>query len=146
MDQLIRYSRACSYYECCILRAVRIWCKLLRQEYVRERFNCPSGSSVVDMGISSNIMKSPSPRCYVSFWNIHLQWQPPLIRHFISSDLVTELDLITVCDVITLFREDSIRHLYRVPMTMLSSVTIHLKLLLFKTQNTIFLYKASVYL
>ena len=31
-------------------------------------WNRPSGSFMVDMGISSNIMKSPSPKCYMTFW------------------------------------------------------------------------------
>ena len=33
--QLIRYARACSSYECFILRAARLSCKLLRQGYVK---------------------------------------------------------------------------------------------------------------
>ena len=30
----------------------------------------PSGSFMVDMGISSNIMKSPTPKCYMTFWDM----------------------------------------------------------------------------
>ena len=39
ISQLIRYARACSSssYECFILRAVRLSCKPLGQEYARER-------------------------------------------------------------------------------------------------------------
>ena len=37
ISQLIRYARACSSYECFILRAARLSSKLLRQEYVMER-------------------------------------------------------------------------------------------------------------
>ena len=33
-------------------------------------WNRPSGSSRVDMVISSNIMKSPSPKCYMKFWGM----------------------------------------------------------------------------
>ena len=33
-------------------------------------WNCPSGSFMVDMGISSNIMKSPFPKCYMTFWDM----------------------------------------------------------------------------
>ena len=33
-------------------------------------WNSPSGSFMVDMGISSNIMKSPSPKCYMKFWDM----------------------------------------------------------------------------
>ena len=56
ISQLIRYARACSSYECFILRAVRLSSKLLGQGYVMERWNRPSESFMVDMGISSNIM------------------------------------------------------------------------------------------
>ena len=45
-------------------------------------WNRPSGSSMVGMGISSNIMKSPSPKCYDILGHNHIQWHPPLIRHF----------------------------------------------------------------
>ena len=74
-------------------------------------WNRPSWSSVVDMGISSNIMKSPSPKCYMAFWDViiysdTLHWSDISLNR----DLVTELDLITVFDVITLFREVSIGH------------------------------------
>ena len=37
ISQLIRYARACSSYECFILRAVRLSSKLLGQGYVMER-------------------------------------------------------------------------------------------------------------
>ena len=37
ISQLIRYARACSSYECFILRAVRLSNKLLGQEYVKKR-------------------------------------------------------------------------------------------------------------
>ena len=39
ISQLIRYARACSSYECFILRAMRISNKLLGQGYVKERLN-----------------------------------------------------------------------------------------------------------
>ena len=75
-------------------------------------WNRPSGSSMVDMGISSNTMKSPSPKCYMTFWEIiiysdTLHWS----EISLNRDLVTELDLITVFDAVTLFREFSIGHL-----------------------------------
>ena len=37
ISQLIRYARACSSYECFILRAAHLSSKLLRQGYVMER-------------------------------------------------------------------------------------------------------------
>ena len=66
--------------------------------------NRPSGSSMVDMGISSNIMKSRSPKCNMTFWDMiiysdTLHWS----EMSLNRDLVTELDIITVFDVITLF-------------------------------------------
>ena len=67
---------------------------------------------IIDMGISSNIMKSPSPKCYKTFWDIII-YSDTLHWSDISPnrDLVTELDLIIVFDVITLFREVSIGYL-----------------------------------
>ena len=49
------------------------------------------------MGVSSNIMKSPSPKCYMTFWDmiIHtdtLHWSAISPNR----DVVTELDLIAV--------------------------------------------------
>ena len=81
----------------------------------RNVWNRPSGSFMVAMGISSNIMKSPCIKCYMTFWDMIIYsdtlhwWGISLNR-----DLVTELDLITVFDVITLIQKVSIRHLQRV--------------------------------
>ena len=51
---------------------------------------------MVDIGISSNIMKSPFPKCYMKFWdmticNDTLNWSniTPIC------ELITELDFIT---------------------------------------------------
>ena len=67
-------------------------------------WNRPSGSFMVDMGISSNIMKSPSPKCYITFldmtmYNDTLNWSDitPIC------ELITELDFITDFDLITKF-------------------------------------------
>ena len=97
ISQLVRYARACSPYECFILRAAgrnmswNVW-------------NRPSGSFMVDMGISSNIMKSPSPECYMTLWdmtiyNDTLNWSDftPIF------ELINELDFITDFDLITKF-------------------------------------------
>ena len=60
---------------------------------------------MVDMGISSNILKSPFPKCYMTFWdmtiyNDSLNWSDITpIR-----ELITELDFITDFDLITKFR------------------------------------------
>ena len=43
----------------------------------------PSGSFMVDIGISSNIMKSPSPKMlHDILGHGHLQWHPKLIRYY----------------------------------------------------------------
>ena len=67
-------------------------------------WNRPSGSFRVDMVISSNIMKSPSPKCYMIFWdmviyNDILNWSDitPIGK------LITELDFITYFELITKF-------------------------------------------
>ena len=54
-------------------------------------WNCPSGSSMVDMGISSNI-ESLSPKFYMTFWDMiiysdTLQW----LDISLNRDLVTKL-------------------------------------------------------
>ena len=68
---------------------------------------------MVDMGISSNIMKSPSPKCYMKFWDMTiysdtLHWSDISLNRY----LVTELGLITDFYVISKFREVSIEHFY----------------------------------
>ena len=69
-------------------------------------WNRPSGSSMVDMWISSSIMLSPSPKYSLTFWNMiiysdTLHWS----NIALNRDLVTELELSTVFDVITLFHK-----------------------------------------
>ena len=67
-------------------------------------WNRPSESFMVDMGISLNIMKLPSPKCYMTFWDMTiytdtLNWSDitPIF------ELITELDFITDFDFITKF-------------------------------------------
>ena len=66
---------------------------------------------MVDIGISSNNMKSSSPKCYMKFLDMTLYSD---IFHkldiSLNCDLVTELDLITDFDLITKFWEVSINH------------------------------------
>ena len=102
ISQLIRYARSCSSYECFILRAARLSSKLLGQGYVMERLKSPPGSFMVDMGISSNIMKSPSPKCYMIFcdmtiYNDTLNWPDitPICVLITEMDFVADFDLIT---------------------------------------------------
>ena len=68
ISQLIRYARACSSYECFILRAMRPSNKLLGQGYVKERLKSSLRSSMVGTGILPNNMRFPSPECYTTFW------------------------------------------------------------------------------
>ena len=64
-------------------------------------WNRPSGSFMVDMGISSNIMKSPSPKCYMTFWDMIIYNDTTLNWSDITPicELITEL----VQDIITDF-------------------------------------------
>ena len=67
-------------------------------------WNRPSGSFMVDMRISSKIMKSPSPKCYMTFWDMTI-YNDTLNWSDITSicELITELDFITDFDLITNF-------------------------------------------
>ena len=92
ISQLIRYARACSSYECFILRAARLSSKLLGQGYVMERLK----SSLRKFYGRYGDLKSPSPKCYMTFWDMTiysdtLNWSDitPIC------ELITELDLIT---------------------------------------------------
>ena len=64
----------------------------------RNVWNRPSGSFMVDMVISSNIMKSPSPKCYITFWDMAiysdtLNWSDitPICEPNTELDLITDL-------------------------------------------------------
>ena len=56
-----------------------------------------SGSFMVDMGISSNIMKSPFPKCYMTFWDM------TMYNDTLNWSDISELDFITDFDLITKF-------------------------------------------
>ena len=57
----IRYARACSSYECFILRAVRLSSKLLSRDMSWNVWNHPSGSFMVDMGSHQTLWSLPLP-------------------------------------------------------------------------------------
>ena len=101
------YARTCSSYECFILRNMRLPCKLLGQGYITER----SGNAMGDIGISLKIMKSPCPKCYMTFLDVFTKSWPCYYMY-----RTAEPDLITDFDFITKFREDSIEHLQRVQL------------------------------
>ena len=75
ISQHIRYARTCSSYECYILRAARLSSKLLGQRYFRERLKSSLRNFKVNIGISSNIMKFPSSKCYMTFWDMTIYSQ-----------------------------------------------------------------------
>ena len=78
ISQVIRYARACSSYEC-LIRQRDFHLSDSDRDMSGNAWSRPSGSFMVDMGISSNIMKFPSPKCYMTFWdmtiyNDNLNW------------------------------------------------------------------------
>ena len=65
ISQLIRYARACSSYECFILRAMQLSPKLHGQGYVMERLKSSLRKFYGRYG--DLIKQSPSPKCYMTF-------------------------------------------------------------------------------
>ena len=59
--------------------------------------NRPSGSFMADMGISSNNRKSPSPKCYMTFWDMNRYYDT-----FNWSDITPICELITLLPILTL--------------------------------------------
>ena len=68
ISQLIRYARACSSYECFILRAMRLSNKLLGQGYVKERLKSSLRKFYGRYGDLTKQYEVPSPECYTTFW------------------------------------------------------------------------------
>ena len=83
ISQLIRHARACSSYECFILRAVRLCNKLLGQGYVREGMK---SSLRMFYGRYGDLTKQYEVPLYRTLHDIldddHIQWHPPLIEHY----------------------------------------------------------------
>ena len=69
-SQLIRYARACSSYECLILRAARLLCKLLRQGYVRERLKSSHRKFYGRYGDLIKHYEVSLCQCYMTFWDM----------------------------------------------------------------------------
>ena len=63
ISKLIRYTRACSTYECYIIRATRLSNRLLEQRSSSNAWNRHWGSFIVDTGILSNNRKFLSHKC-----------------------------------------------------------------------------------
>ena len=83
ISQLIRYARACSSYECFILRALRLSNKLLGHGYVKERLRSSLRKFYGRYGDLIKQYDVPLSRMLHDILDDdHLQWHPPLIRHY----------------------------------------------------------------
>ena len=83
ISQLIRYARACSSYECFILRAARLSSKLLRQGYVMERLKSSLRKFYGRYGDPiKHYEVSLSQMLHDILGHDHIQWHPQLIRHY----------------------------------------------------------------
>ena len=82
ISQLIRYARACSSYECFILRAVRLSSKLLRQGNVMGRLKSSLRKFYGRYGdLIKHYEVSLSQMLHDILGHDHIQWHPQLIRH-----------------------------------------------------------------
>ena len=104
ISQLIRYARACSSYECFILRAARLSSKLLGQGYVMERLK---SSLRKFYGRYGDLIKqyevSLSQMLHDILGHDHIQWHTHWSDITPICELITELDLSTDFDLITKF-------------------------------------------
>ena len=83
VSQLIRYARACSSYECFILRAMRLSNKLLGQGYVKERLKSSLRKFYGRYGDLTKQYEVPLSRMLHDILDDdHIQWHPPLIGHY----------------------------------------------------------------
>ena len=81
-SQLIRYARACSSYECFILRAMRLSNKLLGQGYVKERLKSSLRKFYGRDGDLTKQYEAPLSRMLHDILDDdHIQWHPPFIGH-----------------------------------------------------------------
>ena len=76
ISKLVRYARACSSYECFILRAARLSSKLLGQGYVRERLKSSLGKFY---GRYIDLIKR---MLHDILGHEDIQWHLQLIRHY----------------------------------------------------------------
>ena len=83
ISQLIRYARACSSYECFILRAMRLSNKLLGQGYVKERLKSSLRKFYGRYGDLTKQYEVPLSRMLHDILDDdHIQWHPPLKGHY----------------------------------------------------------------
>ena len=78
----VRYARAFSSYECFIIRAARLSSKLLGQGYVMERLKSSLRKFYGRYGDLIKHYEVPSPKCYMTFWDMIIYNDPQLIRHY----------------------------------------------------------------
>ena len=79
ISQLIRYARACSSYECFILRAARLSSKLLGQERLKSsprKFFGRYGDVIKHYEVSLSQM------LHDILGHGHIQWHPQMIKHY----------------------------------------------------------------
>ena len=102
ISQLIRYARLAPLMNVLFLGRRDFHLSSSDRNMSWNVWNRPSGSFMVDMGISSNIMKSPSPKCYMTFWdmtiyNDTLYWSDvtPICEFITELDFNIDVDLIT---------------------------------------------------
>ena len=96
ISQLVRYARACSSYECFILRARGFPVSYSNRDTPRNAWNRyrDSGSFMVDTWILFSNMKSLSHECQMTFWPLTSYSDFPTDQTFDQwHDLDTELDL-----------------------------------------------------
>ena len=83
ISQLIRYARACSSYECFILRAMGLSNKLLGQGYVKERLESSLRKFYGRYRDLTKQYEVPFSRMLHDILDDdHIQWHPPLIGHY----------------------------------------------------------------
>ena len=116
ISQLIRYSRACSSYECFILRATRLSNKLLEQGYVKERlksslrkFNGRYGDLIKQYEVSLSQMLNDI------LWPDHIQWQHPTEQTLYRTRPFTEFWVVSIEYLRRVWHADRGRLLLRTP-------------------------------
>ena len=82
ISQPIRYARACSSYECFILRAMRLSNKLLGQGICQGTFEIVSKDVLWSVRGSYQTIWGPLSRMLHDILDDdHIQWHPPMIGH-----------------------------------------------------------------
>ena len=116
ISQLIRYARACSSYECFILRATRLSNKLLEQGYVKERlksslrkFYGRYGDLIKQYGVSLSQVLSDI------LWPDHMQWQSPTDQTLYRTRPFTEFWVVSIEHLRRVWHADRGRLLLRTP-------------------------------